>query len=383
MPNFVGALEPTCINAISMEDSNYLPYTSFINNYWLQEVSLGNSKMFANDNRNFRFNGFWFNNNYFLKSLELNYPYVIEISKPEFFLNNPIKNGSGYIFVPNAELVSAYLETNWSILGDKIKPIIEKPGLMPVEIEDDWSEIVYNCRTNSPRLNDYHIGDIKTVMINNVATPFMLVGKNQDTIHQSYTGSYNTSRSEAHLSWMEATISRFVPENINQNDFNNNAVYNNAVNIHSILNTLYNSIIMENEGLGIDSQGNYGILPVYKRSKGYNSNTGNLEPNVLTINPEFLWIPSAIEVTSEAGLSEGTFIYDYFNNSNKNLNYCFGYTNINRQNGEYIEVALRDYSATDRTSPDVLQASNSSPNKMSIVSSSSAKTSYLITGFCT
>lgn len=373
LPNFVGSPSPTCKNANAIEDNSILPYTAFINNKWLQEVSLGNQKMFAEDNINrYYFNGYWFNNNYFLKSLELNYPYVIPIMKPEFFLNNPIKNGSGYIFVPNQTIADAYAEaTGWNTLQDKIKPISQKPSLMPVEIEDSWETIVNNCKVNT--VSQYHLGDVKMVMINNIATPYVLVGKNQDAIHSSYTGSYdgNTAR----LTWMEATISRFSPENINQNEFSNNAIYNNAVNIHAILNSLYNTIISENPGLD--------ILPVYKRSKGYNPTTHNLEPNVLTTDPEYLWIPSAIEVNAPTStLTDNTYIYSYF--LNRNLNYCFGYTNINKDDrGNYIEVALRDYSAIDRTSPDVLQATASSPNSMTVISSSSAKTSYIITGFCT
>lgn len=374
LPNFVGTVYPTSRDVSLLSDTR-LNSTAFIENYWLQEVILGNEKMFQDENSYYYFNGYWFNNNYFLQSLQLNYPYVIPIMKPQFFINNPIANGSGYIFVPD-NLYDDYIQaTGWQTLNAKIKRKSQKNLYTTNEIEDSWETIIANCKNGN--ISKYNIGDTKTVIIDGAPIPFTIVGKlgdsqteYMDPLHSSYSGYTTSSDGKARLAWLEKTISHFTPMNLNENSFNNNASYNNAVLLHSILNTIYDTI---------EPTVKNGIVPVVKYSRGYSSVNNNTIADLATTEPEYLWIPSAIELNKASQYNNATIHYVV----PENLNYCLGYTNINQINNNYIKVALRDYSQSSRTSPDFLQASSANPNQMGVISSSGDSSAYLILGFCT
>ena len=78
LPSFKGTQYPLPSNSNSINEYNARA-ASFWDNYCLRDVSLGNSKMRIEENGNYKFNGYWFNNNYFLKFLRLNYPYIIPL----------------------------------------------------------------------------------------------------------------------------------------------------------------------------------------------------------------------------------------------------------------------------------------------------------------
>ena len=376
LPNFLGTRYPTNRDANDLSN-NQLLNSAFINNNWLQEVELGNEKMKQNENSAYWFNGYWFYKNYFLRSLQLNYPYVIPIMKVSFFLENPIINGDGYIFVPENLLENYQNADGWSSLRNKIKSINQKDTLIPKEIEQDWSQIISDCRKNE-NLDQYQLGDVKTVIRNGIPVPYTIVGINSDTIDtEAFTGSYvfaNGAEGKAHLTWMELNISDFKTKNLAEGTFNNNASYNNATNFHSILNSIYSEF---------EETVKNGIVPVIKYSKGYDPITDSV-PSDYEIRAEKVWAPSAIELKLSPQYGKANVRYDIRDiyHISKKINYCFGYTNINQENNNFIKVALRDYSSKGSTSPDVLQASTENPNQMASILPTSAS-AYVVTGFCT
>ena len=124
-------------------------------------------------------------------------------------------------------------------------------------------------------------------------------------------------------------------------------------------------------------------MPVIKYSKGYDPITDSV-PSDYEIRAEKVWAPSAIELKLSPQYGKANVRYDIRDiyHIPKNINYCFGYTNINQENNNFIKVALRDYSSKGSTSPDVLQASTENPNQMASILPTSAS-AYVVTGFCT
>ena len=366
LPNFVGTRRPIPQGTDDISNS-YSQYASFWNNYWLKDVSLGNSMMTVQENSNCKFNGFWFRNNYFLKYLRLNYPYVIPLIRTAGFNTTPIGDGDGHIYVPD-NLVNSYkLADNWSSFKDKIKSLSDYEIDIASEnasfISDSWETILENCSKGT--VSNYTVGQKKIVKINGIPTVFILVGKNQDIL-----SSDNTLR--APLSWLGATISNFTPINVSDSfDNTNPRQYNYAVNFRSALTSIYE---------GIEPTVKAGIKSVKKYGKGFDNN------NTLTDYPSIetgCWPPSQIELGLIQGVQAGTFTYQYFQTDRwSKINYRLGLTNINEVNGSKICIALRDYTNTGSNYPDLLRSLDSDNTPMEVVTNVSTRP-YLIVGFCT
>lgn len=377
LPNFIGSSSPTSRVNTDIGSSD-VKHTSFWDNYWLSDVVFGNSNMKQSNHRNHVFNGFWFRNNYFLKSLRLYYPYVIPIEGVGGLSSTPIgrTNGNGYIYVPD-DLVLAYQRTTgWQAFDIKIKGLSEyvEPNLDT--ITDDWSTIINNCKTGN--IDKYPLGGTKSVEIDGIKTQFILVGKNQDPLYDISNNSYNPGNSgKAALSWMERTISRFSPVNISSTFDNGRPSYAEEQVLHEYLKTnIYDKMqadVREN------------IKPVIKYSQGYNENTSvkDMATKTSSENPtylEYIWPFSKIELGKDT-ISGNAFRYQYFTSS-VILNYYLGDTLINTVNNQKISIALRDYSSIGQTVPDCLIPSDTSGESM-ITSSPIVSNPYLIIGFCT
>ena len=381
LPNFIGSPSPTSRINTDIGNSS-VEHTSFWNNYWLSDVILGNSKMKQSDFPNHVFNGFWFKNNYFLTSLRLCYPYVIQIEGVGGLSSTPIgrNNGNGYIYVPD-NLVTAYQKTTgWQAFDIKIKGLSEyiEPNLDT--IEDSWETILENCKNGNT--SKYQIGGTKSVEINGIKTQMFIVGKNQDQLYNASDNTYNNGSSKAAISWMERTISRFSPVNISNSFLNGRPSYREETVLHAYLkNQIYDKI---------QSDVRAGIKPVIKYSQGYNENTNvrDLATKTSEENPTFLeyvWPFSSIELGKDT-VSGNAFRYQYFSATSNwtppTLNYYLGNTLINTIDNQKISIALRDYSDSSQTVPNCLQPSNTAGESM-IVSNSSPSNPYLIIGFCT
>lgn len=378
LPNFVGSSYPT--SRINTDiGSTDVAHTSFWNNYWLTDVVLGNSQMKQSDYPNHVFNGFWFRNNYFLKSLRLYYPYVIPIEGVGGLSSTPIgrNNGNGYIYVPD-DLVTTYQRTTgWQAFDIKIKGLSEyiEPNLDT--ITDSWATIIENCRNGNT--DNYNLGDTKSLEINGIKTQFIIIGKNQDQLYNDPNNNYNNGSEKAALSWMERTISRFSTENIANNFQNGRSAYRDDIVLHQYLK--------ENIYDKIQNDVRANIKPVIKYSQGYTENTSvrDLATKNSSENPtylEYIWPFSSIELGKDT-TSGQAFRYQYFSGSTAPiLNYYLGDTLINSIGSQKISIALRDYSNIGQTVPDCLQPSNTAGESM-IVSDSSPNNPYLIIGFCT
>lgn len=382
LPNFIGSSSPTSRINTDIGDST-VKHTSFWNNYWLSDVVLGNAQMKQADYPSHVFNGFWFRNNYFLKSLRLCYPYVIPIEGVGGLSSTPIgrANGNGYIYVPD-NLVMAYQQTTgWQAFDIKIKGLSTyvEPNLDT--ITDSWETIIANCQAGN--INNYSIGDTKSVEINGIKTQFVLVGKNQDTLYDTSDNTYNQGNSgKAALSWMERTISRFSPTNITNIFENGRPSYREEIILHKYLKEeIYDKIqtnVREN------------IKPVIKYSQGYNENTSvrDMATKTSSENPtylEYVWPFSSIELGKDT-ISGNAFRYQYFTSTADwtppVLNYYLGDTLINTVNNQKIAIALRDYSMQGQSVPNCLLPNDTVGESMT-VSSSSPDNPYLIIGFCT
>lgn len=366
LPNFKGTQYPLPSNSNSISEYNARA-ASFWNNYWLRDVSLGNNEMREELATNYKFNGYWFNNNYFLKFLKLNYPYVIPLVRNAGLNNTPIGHGSGYIYVPD-NLVDSYKSaSNWNQFSAKIKGISKYEydfNRYKDSISDDWSTILTNCANNT--ISKYNIGDTKTVKINNVPTQFRIVAKNTDYIADN---EGNETAQTAALTWMETTITRVSPPVSVQDVFStdNPRQFKNATNFRNIINNIYTNI---------ESTVKNGIKQVVKSSIGRNS-AGNRLPN--SKSSDYLWPPSRLEL----GLDIDQSPYEYYQtNPRRIINYYLGETNINEINGSKICVALRDYSGASSNYPDLLRPNSDSTKSMDVIDTDNTNP-YIIIGFCT
>ena len=374
LPNFKGSPFPTSLPEISSGEMSRTEAkgTSFWDNYWLADVVLGNSRMNSTENANFKFNGFWFKNSYFLHSLRLYYPYVIPMIGRGGFLTTPIgtNENDGYIYVPS-NLVSSYQNAvEWSEYGAKIRSLDEYRQKTDT-ITDNWTTIINNCRNGNVSM--YPIGGTKTVEIDGIPTQFILVGKGVDQLHSDESSStYNSiNPGKANLSWMENTITRFETPTVSQSVFtNNNPTYGLNTVLHEKLTSIYNNF---------ETSVKNGIKKIVKYSSGWNN--GTLSSADATTAPEYVWPPSAIEL-GMSSVAENTFRYEFFNSLNGQINYYLGATKINTVRDQKINVALRDYSNRSATSPDCLRPSSTNGEPMQIVANGSTNP-YLIIGFCT
>ena len=378
LPNFVGASYPT--SRINTDiGSTDVAHTSFWDNYWLADVVLGNSQMKQTDYPNHVFNGFWFRNNYFLKSLRLYYPYVIPIEGVGGLSSTPIgrNNGNGYIYVPDNLVTTYQRTTGWQAFDIKIKGLSEyvEPNLDT--ISDSWETIIENCQAGN--VDKYPIGGTKSIEIDGIKTQFILVGKNQDQLYNNPSSSYNQGSEKAALSWMERTISRFSPQNITNIFQGGRASYKEEIVLHQYLqNEIYNKI-------QADVRAN--IKPVIKYSQGYNENTSvrDMATKTSSENPsylEYVWPFSSIELGKDT-ISGNAFRYQYFtataNWTPPVLNYYLGDTLINTVGNQKISIALRDYSNSSQTVPNCLQPEGQTMEP----TDSGPSNPYLIIGFCT
>lgn len=360
LPNFIGTASSNNAlpSGITDIENDLAKTASFWDNYWLEDVSLGNQNMLPT---NVCFNGFWFRNNYFLQSLRLNYPFVITLVKGiAGFSRNPIGSGNGRIYVPD-DLLEDYLAAEgWNELGQrgKIYPLSQYIEITDT-ITDSWETILNNC--NSGQIGKYNIGDTKTIYINNTPTQMVIVDKEHDMLADN--------SGFAKLTWLEKTISRFnTYSTLESYTTDTPRRFSNATNTRAILEELYN---------GLDSifTASTGIKTVKKTNLGRNA-AGN--PEVSTSN-EKLWLPSAEEINISQNAT-GAGEYTFFSNSEPN--YTIGATNLTTINGERVSFALRDISNNSSDYLDIVRATASGSPAMELVTNNSQQP-YFILGFCT
>ena len=374
LPNFLGVVSTGF--ALGGNDINYEEFASrasFWNNYWLEDVSLGNENLLPTTTV---FNGFWFNNNYSLTSLRLNYPYVITLTKGTVgFRNTPILAGNGYIYVPD-NLVDAY-RTNgeWSQLGTKILGLSQYANKR-AQIADtlsniSWSEIIDDCNSSdSSRTERYQIGDTKTVTINGIPIQMVIVGKNHDTL----AGSSNLAK----ISWLGRTIAMFEPVSTAETYSNDKPrQYGNATNFHNYLSNIFSNIDGEDE---TDDQYSLkkptGIKTVDKPSSGLD----NVGGKYYYTSEEKIWVPSAYEIGLDSA-SGSLRTYDYF--SENPANYTIGATTLTRFDNTPIAIALRDITNNSSSYLDIAIAQTGSNSAPMGVASGSSQRPFVVFGFCT
>lgn len=375
LPNFKGTQGEVPSSGTTIGDSR-AERASFRNNYWLKTVSMGNQFMKESENTQFKFNGFWFRNNYSLVALILNYPYVIPIDRTEGFNTTPIIEGNGYIYVPNQELLDAYLISWGTKFTNKFKLISSYETNMRAyedTITDSWSQILANCINGS--YTKYNVGDTKTLYYYGVPAQATIVAKGTDNVHD-----IKTDGTAAALTWMLKTISIFDRYNLNTVFGNSTINFHNAngTSEYPGYRTLFTNTILN----GISSNPNTkdtiiqdGIKPVIKYSAGTDENGewfGSIPSN------ETIWPPSA----SEMNLRNHTSPYAYFTDSrNPNRpNYFLGQTTLTSDDKGIITIGTRDYSQNS-SYPDIIRSTGKN-TKMEVVSGDTTN-SYLIFGFCT
>lgn len=376
LPNFIGTGAEVPPSGMQISESNQM---SFLNNYWLKTVFMGNSFMKQSDYPNFIFNGFWFRNNYSLVALCLNYPYVIPLDRTEGFNTTPIKKGNGHIYVPENLLEEYRAADYWKIFpAEKFKSLNEYENNMQSyfsdTIQDSWQQIIANCNNNS--YGNYQVGDTKTLYWNGIPIQMVIVGKNKDT---------NSENEVVALTWMMKTISIFNRYNLGS-IFNNSPInFANANGTESypgyrklFTETIYNGI--SSNPITKDNVIINGIKPVVKHSVGTN-NSGVITNTLRSI--ETIWPPSA----SELNLRDYTTPYSYFTTlptiaeAEKRPNYSLGLTTlVTDETNKFITVGTRDYS-TSSTTPDLLRATGEN-SKMELIQGDNTN-SYIIFGFCT
>ena len=338
---------------------------SFINNYWLKDVTLGNPNMLNSTNTHF--NGYWFANCYSLKYLKLLYPFVMPVSSNVGFTTNPIGNGEGKIYVPD-NLVNDYKRAqNWVTYNSKITPLsqYETDKTAESEIEEDWSVILAACAAGTAATT-YKVGQYKTLKINGMPTQMVIVNtaaNNSDNRDKDAENNY------VQLTWMEKTISRFNTYAITSNfpySYNNSTVFKN------IMNEIYEGIP---EGLGLREGG---IKEVIKKHNGLESGSSVASTQTDKL---FIWPPSIAEIGKSQ--TNNNLAYDYFKNKNTGAlmppNYRLGATNIYTNGQSNIRIALRDFQNSSNPRSSVLISGQDD----SAIEDNTTVNPYIIFGFCT
>lgn len=366
LPSFLGAHTPIPSTSVGFDDTTAFQ-ASFLNNYYLRDVGFGQNVSALEKGTNDVYNGFWFRNNYSLKFLRLYYPYVLPANRALRGLEStPIGNGNGYIYVPK-ELVADYKAAeNWSTYADKIRSLDDYPAAKRLDTDSipdsqkTWAQIISDCNSNSLDGSIYKIGATKTIKINGIPTQMVIVGINQD----SYKNGDNINT--AHITWLERTITRFSPIEINAITSSNTARhYDEVSNILTYLNTLYNNIE--------DNDLKNGIKAVRKVSHSYNAN--GQESNTYSNNQYKLWIPSAFELGFNTYNANNAYNkYDYFKTNSPD--YKIGETN------QRVErVLIRDFSGNAASYLDAIKYNATTAQvELQPATGSSA---YVIFGFCT
>lgn len=367
LPSFLGARSPIPSTSVGFNDSQALQ-ASFLNNYYLRDVGFGQNVMAFERGTNDAYNGFWFRNNYSLKFLRLYYPYVLPANRALMGLESTpigINNGNGYIYVPK-ELVADYKAAeNWSSYASKIRSLEDYPAAKRLDedsIPDSkrtWAQIIDDC-ANKLDGSIYKIGATKTIKINGVPTQMVIVGIDQD----SYVNGENIST--ARISWLERTITRFSPININAiNSTDIARHYDEVSSVLTYLNTLYNNI----EDIDLKN----GIKSVRKVSHGYKAN--GQETHTYSDNKYKLWIPSAYELGIDTYNANSSFQrYNYFKTNIPD--YKLGETNQRAD-----RILIRDFSGNTAPYLDTIKY-NSTTTQMD-VQPSTGNSAYIIFGFCT
>ena len=360
LPNFEGV---TNSSTYEYGSSNSLIPASFFFNYWLKNVSFGNKDMETLSN--VHLNGYWFQNCYFLKYLRINYPFFIPLSSTQGLGTTPMASGPRYgrIYVPS-NLVNYYKGENggaWATFRDNIFPL-EQYEIDISEYNNNsldnvsWATIINDCNTGN--IENYQIGQTKTIYVNGIPTEMIIVGKSQDTIA-------NTNN-KASLTWIEKTLSRFEPVNVYANT---DKIYSSCSNFKELMENLYDGIE--------DTTLKNGIKSVTKQAYGFTSTS--VDPVLLNLDSEGykLWPPSL----NELGFDSKNYTYPYFkpNDTNTPPNYRLGETNIYVKDGNNINIALRDFRNLNNIRP----AAIISGENNSILETNPSNTPYIIFGFCT
>lgn len=327
--------------------------------------------MNESDNSRYKFNGFWFRNNYFLKYLRLNYPYVISLVRTAGFNTTPIGSGDkGRIYVPK-DLVSAYKTAdNWGSFKDKIFSLEDYERDLLADknnfLNKTWEQILADCSKSSQLGPEYELGKKMLVKINEVPVEFYLVGKNQDILAEDNTKT-------AHSSWLGATISDFTLKSVGSSNFDSSTPrqYTNALEFREAVTRIYE---------GFEDIVKNNIKAVKKFSKGFNANG---DANDYSSIETGCWPPSAVELGIKTSIQAGAFTYNYFKSDPwSKIDYRLGETNINEVDGQKICVALRDYTNNNSNYPDQLRSINNAEHPMEVVTGNSTTRPYIIVGFC-
>ena len=376
LPNFKGTRSEVPSSGTTINDAR-AQRASFRNNYWLKTVTMGNKFLKESENTNYKFNGFWFRNNYSLVALILNYPYVIPIDRTEGFSTTPILEGNGFIYVPTEELVTAYTESWGSRFTNKFKLISAYNNDILAyndKITESWSQIIANCANGT--YTKYNVGDTKTLYWNGIPMQMVIIAKGTDTVHD-----IKEDGSPAALTWMLKNISIFKRESFSTDFGDSGANFKNAdgTSTYPGYRRLFTETILNGLSTSATEKDTIiqdGIKSVRKYSAG-NETTTTWSNSILSI--ENIW-PLSL---SEMNLRSYTNPYAYFNDSlNPNRpNYFLGLSTLTSdENNGRITIGTRDYSSNS-SYPNLIR-SKSKNEKMEVVTGDSTN-SYLIFCFCT
>ena len=288
-----------------------------------------------------------------LKHVIIHNPIQAIASYPNFLQSEPFGYyNEGCIYVP-ANLVNTYKNaTNWSAYADYIFPIqIGQDGEVVLKegdtITDTWQQIL-TAEDNGTYITKYHIGDTKTLTINEQDVQMEIVAFDTDLLENGNT---------AKITWMckliPAIAMQFFPKSGSQTtsipDWRSSLVYT------YMNDTIYNSL---------DSTIKLAIQPVKK----YFIDSTNTEQ----FSYEKLWLPSAQELNVTGYETSGT-TYSCFDTNN---------TRFKHLDKDYITSC--SWYTRSLTGNKTVLVINGSPHSIRPYTDSNANTSYYVVfGFCT
>ena len=234
-----------------------------------------------------------FRDSYSLSHLILRSDSLCVLNSTSAFINTPIAEGLGWIYVPT-DLVDTYkTATNWSTYANRIVSIDEYPKALDGEtITDTWDEI-FQAENNDTYKTKYSVGDTKYLVIGGTYVLMQIIAFDRDILSSDGT-------STAKITWLSKSLSFQLPINLTTSHTGGWA----ECECRKILN----DIIYEQFPESVKNR----ILPVNKTYSATSSPSGT------TVISDKLWIPSSREMVGDDAYENSGIDYtDYFNSDDR------------------------------------------------------------------
>ena len=222
---------------------------------------------------------------------------ICPLSSITVFMNTPIADGLGWIYVPS-DLVNTYkMASNWSTYANQIVSIDEYPKALDGEtITDTWDEI-FQAESNDTYKTKYSVGDTKYLVIGGTYVLMQIIAFDRDILSSDHT-------STAKITWLAKSLSFQFPMNF---EATSEGGWKDCECRKFLNDTIYEQIPenVRNKIVAVD--------------KTYTTTSSSSSTAIVS---DKLWIPSAREMFGGTSYeSDGIDYTDFFTNSSSKIKY--------------------------------------------------------------